>query len=1015
MKAAQRGRFAVKPVVAALALAFAGVDAMADPTPTQLPGAGLVRAVNTGTTISSPSVGGVGFPTWCITAFCGQTGGVAGSQVFNGTLAAGGFPGSIQLNNAGTIARAVIRWGGNGGSLESYNPAGFNIGANATMYFTSSSTVTSAAVLNIDASGNPSQIFGRLISTADAKLGGATAISDGVNTSGGAAPAIFVANASGVIVGSTGEIHGPNGIALIGANLNGGGSLSTAEWDFVANNGAATSFLDVTGGQSTVDVRGFLYGGTVGINTNTPAAYVLLVGGNVMNTGNMFGSNVNVLAGMRAYGSASISDTVNGVSKVPVQRLFNVDTGAMTVGRNECTSGAACLEISMSGATFANDGSLSSTKVGGPGLITIGAAKGIRTGTLGDKNPLVGLYADSGIYTDVYEAGGNTEIYNVVRGYSLGTTLPFLRVNQDTGWNGDVTLNALTVGSAPSSITTDGVVSIRGVNVHIDSTINHTLTGITTNPDLNITSTNSLTTTAAVGARGDVFITNSGAGGINIGADVISNRDGGVDGSVFVTNSAAGSPTTISGGLYATGSTTGNVNVDVNGPLSIIGSIASTFYDVNITNNQNGATSSIKTTLFAGRDINITVTGPLDVDVGAPSGSGSAGHDLNITQNSLAAGNTTTIAGHFDVNNDINIVNNGGTSTKLYIDGTLHTFALYDGYSLINVFSGGDLRLGPVNGGFGNSSTSDVWVAANGLNVALTGTISADDEFAFMAPNALTKIYTSAVVTAPDVDLTVLNLRGVQDGGAAYTSVGQKPTTQFVTNDFNVVATGTVNSPITGNTNWLTNQMQIKAMNAGSPVFVDFSAVGGGFQTINLGVTGDVILTSGATGTPFSIVGFATPLIFVPPLVANGGSQLIVNASGNMDVNGVAGPGFPLAPVSFQFPGGVALKAGGYLSLNTPLYNAWTLSPAPYQGVFFEAPTIIASGYVATNPGSWVNYSSYPVTGPSNTYSINQVAPTLFQFVSTPEAIHNNTFSLKAIGQPFCTTPNPPSPWAPGC
>ena len=36
-------RFAVKPVVAALALAFSAVNAYADPTPTQLPGGGLIR------------------------------------------------------------------------------------------------------------------------------------------------------------------------------------------------------------------------------------------------------------------------------------------------------------------------------------------------------------------------------------------------------------------------------------------------------------------------------------------------------------------------------------------------------------------------------------------------------------------------------------------------------------------------------------------------------------------------------------------------------------------------------------------------------------------------------------------------------------------------------------------------------------------------------------------------------------------------------------------------------------
>ena len=94
-----------------------------------------------------------------------------GRPMINGSPGAPYFPGSVQLENAGTVARAVIRWGGNSDSVEDFNPDGFNIGQNATFFFTSAANVTSAAVLNIDASGNPSQIFGRLIGTSDMNLG----------------------------------------------------------------------------------------------------------------------------------------------------------------------------------------------------------------------------------------------------------------------------------------------------------------------------------------------------------------------------------------------------------------------------------------------------------------------------------------------------------------------------------------------------------------------------------------------------------------------------------------------------------------------------------------------------------------------------------------------------------------------------------------------------------------------------------------------------------------------------
>ena len=141
-------------------------------------------------------------------------------------------------------------------------------------------------------------------------------------------------------------------------------------------------------------------------------------------------------------------------------------------------------------------------------------------------------------------------------------------------------------------------------------------------------------------------------------------------------------------------------------------------------------------------------------------------------------------------------------------------------------------------------------------------------------------------MSAPTTNLNILNFKGVQDGGADYTSASQKPAWQIMTDTLNLTAWGSINAPITGNTNWLLNQMQVKTATAGSPVFASLSVVGGGFQAINLGFTGDLVVDSGATLTPFAIVGFASPVLFPPPLVANGGSQLILQASGNIDING---------------------------------------------------------------------------------------------------------------------------------
>ena len=76
-------------------------------------------------------------------------------------------------------------------------------------------------MLNIDASGNPSQIFGRLNSSAKV----------------GAAPAIFVSNANGIIVGASGQIAAPTGVGLIAADM----SSLTTQYEFVGNNNVVTT------------------------------------------------------------------------------------------------------------------------------------------------------------------------------------------------------------------------------------------------------------------------------------------------------------------------------------------------------------------------------------------------------------------------------------------------------------------------------------------------------------------------------------------------------------------------------------------------------------------------------------------------------------------------------------------------------------------------------------------------------------------------------------------------------
>ncbi|MFO1398135.1 MAG: hypothetical protein U1F48_13825 [Burkholderiales bacterium] len=1008
MNAVAASRFPIKPVVAALALAFGSLDALADPTPAQLPGAGQIRAVGAGTTITSPN------GAWQV------SGGGVGGEIYNGSLAASVFPGSIQLNSASSIARAVIRWGGNGSSLETFNPQGFNIGSNATVYFTSGGNVTDAAVLNVDASGNPSQIFGQLISTSST-LGGAAG--------GGAAPVVFLANSNGIVVGKSGLVSLPNGGGLIGANLN----HDTDWFEFVGNNGEATSYLNLATGFSTVQVHGVIDGGLEGGNTNRPAAYVLLAGGDVVNTGNIFGANIAIVAGMRPVAG---SDTVNGVSKVTVNRLWNIDAAAFAVSADECTL-TGCLEVGRSGSTFVNTGSIASTEnfdskqpppdltgitareqVGGYGNIDIRAAKGIRSGTQGNGNTSVGLFVDADISTNVYEAGGMTELYNVVGRYSEapGKYIASLAINQAQGWDGDVVIEALTRASAPSSVTTNGEVNIRGVNVTVNSTINHAL-----NPDnsedTNIESTNSMTIKKDIGAGGMVNLTNSGAGGINISGNVQSDLDNGGYGGINVTNEAAGSPTTISGTLTARGYSTGDLSIDVNGPLNITGNLYSLYYDVGITNHKAGASTVVNNAVTSAAEGTVDIRTHGNTDI---SSAITAGNSFYLYNDAIPSATTTSLAGSV-LADYIDIHNNAGTGSNLNISSTLTALESF------HVFSHGNLRLAAASA-HQNSS-----VDVDGLAAFLTGPIAAASNmgyatFSYNAPNAVTRVATDATISAATVNLQVLNFKGVRNDGSDYTSTAQKPAFQVAAYRVNLVAYGSVNAPLTAASNpqgdWLKNSLWLKPFTPDSSVELSISALGGGFQAINLGVVGDVFVNSGTTTTPFYATGYAQPSFFPPIPQGNVGSSLIVQSTGNLDIvaplteqsEPSAVVPTPVAPVQFLFPGGVAFKAGGYLAINVPVNNAWTFTPAPYQGQWYEAATIIDSGYHATNSGSWINYSSYPVTGPGTAYSITQPMPGSFQFVNTPDAKHYNVYSTAILGAPLCNVPNPAAPWPPaGC
>ncbi len=975
-------KFTVRPVAAAVALATGA--AWAAPTPNQMPGAGVVAASSLG------SVNAVGTPY---------------TNLPNGV--------TIPLDG-----KVVIRWGGPGAPAgEANNPHGFNLGANASLTFTG--VAPGSSVLNIDASGNPSQIYGLLL--ADSK--------------GGWTPSMFIANANGIVVGAGGRIVAPEGIGLVGANLDN----ATSRNEFVANNGwvvpapqtLGTSYLSfgTIPASGNVAVGGQVNGDLV---NNVPARYVLVAGNNVdvLNTGNLFGVRVDIRAGLVA---TATSAAVAGLSNQTVNRLWNVDAGGYEaccyVGPNP---GNMAIVPGLS-ANVTNEGSISVAPPGGGGGMPptrvqpangvapaeglfIQAAGNVRSGVAGSTNDQVGLFSDFGILIDSYLSTSKVELYNVVSGYTTNKTLPFFQVNYYVGAAtgfADVTLDALTPGVQPSSVATTAGVFIRGADVAIRSTINHKANsagGTQGNAGLFIEGTKSVEIAASIGAGADVVV--SSGGPLTISGNVLSDTNGSKGGGIYVFNYGTNAPTTISGTLTVPSSSSSGMRIETHGPTTVSGSLVSgNAVFVGNYGTAAGNHTTISGSIAAGGGVRVynalsPAQKPLSV-----SGSITAYGDVDLDNFGAAAGNTTTIAGSVtSTGGDINVRHHGQATGKLVVSGALS--AIYD----VNLFSDGHAQLG----GMGITAGDNINAEVLGTSLLIDGPWTAGDHIGVESLLAMAKLTPAGVLTAPDIDLMGLSFMGVNAAGNPYANTGEKPLAQIVTHDLEVVLTGSINAPVAGNTNWLLNSLDFLPMAAPTPAFVgaaavppvlvSVSAVGGGFQAVNLRVLGDAIVDSGATSTPFVNVPLTTGGLPAGGIQGNLGSQLILQADGYMQVQGSPTGSLFGPPVAFQWPGGAVFKAGTTLQTFAPVYNAYTTTSPPFGGVFFDAPYIALGGYLATSGTAWANFSSQPVSGDPAVFQIRQTSPTSFGFEATT-AFVKNAYSSTVTGGAVCTTTGPTT-WA---
>ncbi|MDD3761416.1 MAG: hypothetical protein PHO57_11395 [Acidithiobacillus sp.] len=223
----------------------------------------------------------------------------------NGSVASGQVSASISvatMNNIGQVStltlnvnssRAIINWGSTGGVLNPVSGAGgFDVGRNALVVLQEAAGQSStASVLNIDVSGQPSQIQGSVTG-------------NNVN--------VYIANENGIFVGSSITEDIGTGISAPTVALMADTS-STAEaifngGSFSSNSGVANGTLSI-GPAADIQASNLILSGNSAVNltANSITANTLTLHGeaDITGMGSLIANTVNVIGGF--YGDGFIA------------------------------------------------------------------------------------------------------------------------------------------------------------------------------------------------------------------------------------------------------------------------------------------------------------------------------------------------------------------------------------------------------------------------------------------------------------------------------------------------------------------------------------------------------------------------------------------------------------------------------------------------------------------------------------------------------------------------------------
>ncbi|WP_324576913.1 hypothetical protein [Accumulibacter sp.] len=645
---------------------------------------------------------------------------------------------------------------------------------------------------------------------------------------------------------------------------------------------------------------------------------------------------------------------------------FNLGSGATL--NFKAAAPVGLLNVDVSGSASSINGSLADTSAAGGGVGGVAVFIANRNGVVVGSTAKIALPAGFGaLGVNLEGATAQTDFAAGKLDLNMSGAAPVtIEAGAKIGRDAAAALPNSYVLLAGSTITNAGTINSQQVVVDAGAIRNtpsapilgqqtaftagkadSTATGVVTSPMLAVTTNDSVAYATATGSFTNSGIISSAGSPAQIWVN------GPVTNSGTLSAGSASSASTLfvrSNGFTNTG-TLATANVDIwnasaaGGNVALGGTVGAFAGAASPTNSLNS--------VFIDVNGNVSVTAPITVA-------------NSFNNNYIIRGNAVTISAAQNVAPTADGVSTAHGDIILAVNSPLQN---------ITIASGGSLAAGSVN--LGNLTASDL------PNVNLSGNITAAS-----GAGGITRVAFNGYTM------------GLDATGAA----------TITTPEFDATVRGSLRNPVS-TSNWLQNGLKLVNPSTTTPMSVNVAAVGGGFQAINLNVTGPVNLTSQdpvsgftSTKTAFGGTGAGRPITtgttVAGGLVANGGSQFIINASGNLNINpGVKFDAAHDASDGFSFPGGVVFKSAGTLTTNAVVDNAWTTVAQPFGGVFFEAPTIVALNYVATNGNSWVNFSTKPSTGVPTLYQFKQPSTTTLQFVVANDvAPHQNTYSALITG-----------------